>query len=402
MDAMKTVTKEAARNFLVSYHNLNETQGFIGSEGVLKCFERTRSIQYDPLNVVGRNADLVLQGKVKGYKPPILHELLYEKKELVDGFDKEMCIYLSEEFQWFSRIRALAGERVKMNLTNRRQLEALNILDEVRSHIREHGKTGTKDISIGKTEKGGWGHSKLSSAALDYLYTIGELCVAEKRGTQKYFDFTENVLPRKVLQRDSILNDRDFIDWYVKRRIQSVGFLWNRRGGAWQGHYLSDPEIRSESLNRLCEKGQLSMFSIEEIEFPFYMAPEDEVFFDTVASEKHVKFLAPLDNVLWDREMVANIFNFEYSWEVYIPVEKRKYGYYVLPVLYGNDIIARFEPVKTNKGDPLTIKNWWWESGVKVTEALLGKMDRAIQKFAEYLSVPYQDTYREVLTKRRG
>ena len=144
------------------------------------------------------------------------------------------------------------------------------------------------------------------------------------------------------------------------------------------------------------------MFSIEGIEFPFYMAPEDEVFFDTVASEKHVKFLAPLDNVLWDREMVANIFNFEYSWEVYIPVEKRKYGYYVLPVLYGNDIIARFEPVKTNKGDPLTIKNWWWESGVKVTEALLGKMDRAIQKFAEYLSVPYQDTYREVLTKRRG
>lgn len=391
------ISKEAAKHFLVSYHNLNGTQGFSGSEGVLQYFGRVKSIQYDPLNVVGRNPDLVLQSKVEGYKPSMLHALLYEKKALVDGFDKEMCIYLAEEFPFFSRVRAAAGERVKLTLTYRNQLEALNILDEVRDHICRNGKTGTKDISIGKVELSGWGHSKLSSAALDYLYNIGELCVVEKRGTQKYFDFTERVLPSKILERNDFDSQEDFIDWYVKRRIRSVGFLWNRRGGAWQGHYLSDTETRTKSLQRLCDKGEITLFHIEGMDFPFYMATEDQSFLETRSPKKQVKILAPLDNVLWDRDMVAKIFDFEYSWEVYLPVHKRKYGYYVLPVLNGNDLVARFEPVKATKGEPLTIKNWWWEPGVKKTEALLERTDQALKAFAGYLSVPSQKTYRDFL-----
>lgn len=107
------ISKEDARKFLINYHNLNNYDNFTGKEGILKCFNQIKSIQYDPLDVVGRNADLVLQARVNEYKPNLLHELLYQSHDLIDGFDKEMCIYLTTEFNRFTRIRKSNGERIK-------------------------------------------------------------------------------------------------------------------------------------------------------------------------------------------------------------------------------------------------------------------------------------------------
>lgn len=397
MDKNLIISKEEARNFLINYHNLNHIRNFHGIDGVRQCFQQIKSIQYDPLNVVGRNADLVLQSRVKGYKPEMLQGLLYQRHELIDGFDKEMCIYVANEFNYFSRIRQACGESTKDTLGHRGQLDALHILDQVREHVKKYGITSSKDISIGEGRKGSWGHKKLSSAALDYLYCIGELSVAEKRGMQKYYDFTENVVHKKILDQEGWKSDDEFIEWYIKRRIKSVGMLWNKRGGAWQGHYLSDLKLREQVLNCLCQKGEVLMFNIEGIDSPFYMCYEDKNFLNTISNEKQVEFLAPLDNILWDREMVNKIFGFEYRWEVYTPIEKRKYGYYVLPVLYGNQIIARVEPEKCKKGVPFTIKNWWWEPDITVTDEMLEQIHRSIRSFAEYLSVPCLDSYINVI-----
>lgn len=94
--------------------------------------------------------------------------------------------------------------------------------------MEKHGKTGTKDISIGEVRENRWGHKKLSSAALDYLYNTGVLTVTYKRGTQKYFDLTERVLDSENLSCDPNMTVEEFLEWYVERRIQSVGFLWNK------------------------------------------------------------------------------------------------------------------------------------------------------------------------------
>lgn len=397
MEHKRTISKEEARSFLINYHNLNHAREFHGKDGVMQCFQQIKSIQYDPLNVVGRNPDLVLQARVKGYKPDMLQELLYQEHDLTDGFDKEMCIYPTKEFSKFERIRQGCGEFTKKTLAYRGQLEALQILDQVRAHILEYGKTSSKDLSIGASRESRWGHKKLSSAALDYLYCIGELSVSEKKGVQKYYDFTEQVLREKVIEEDVFQNDSQFARWYIRRRIQSVGLLWNKRGGAWQGHYVSDTKLREQVLEELCQQESLLMFYIEGIDSPFYMCREDIEFFNDTSQEKQVRFIAPLDNVLRDREMVKKLFGFEYRWEVYTPVVKRKYGYYVLPVLYGNQFIARFEPEKTKKDTPFTIKNWWWESDITVTEEMLEQIHHALQNFAEYLSVPCLDSYVDII-----
>jgi uncharacterized protein YcaQ len=393
------ISLEEARSFLVNYHNLNEVREYRGIDGIIQCFQQLKSIQYDPLNVVGRNADLVLQSRVRDYEPSLLYDLLYRQHRLIDGFDKEMCIYEADEYVNFARVRKANVKRTEATLAYRGQLDALNIVEEVRDYIKKNGMTSSKDLSIGESRESRWGHKKLSSAALDYLYCRGDLAIKEKRGTQKYYDFTDNVLAKELLEADDFIDDTEFLQWYIKRRIQCVGLLWNKRGGSWQGHYLSDKKTRENVINHLVDTKKLQVVYIEGIDTPFYLPYEAQCHFN-YPNKGHVKFLAPLDNMLWDREMINRIFHFDYRWEVYTPVDKRKYGYYVLPVLYGTKLIARFEPYKSKKDEPFMIKNWWWEPGITVTDVMLDEIHRTIKDFARYLSVPCKESYTDVIMKK--
>lgn len=383
---METIvkSKDEIIKSLLQYHNINRSERLSGADGVLKIMSRLGSIQYDPLNVVGRNADLVLQSRIYGYRPEDLHNLLYGEHSLIDGFDKEMCIYNTKDFPKFSKVRE---EHVKFSfktLEYRGQLGALDILDDVKAFVTEHGMTGTKDISIGEVRESRWGHKKLSSAALDYLYNKGELCVADKRGTQKYFDLTQNVLPDDISVTDDMAME-DFLDWYVGRRIKSLGFVWDKNGGAWQGHFLSDKDIRKPVLERLAEKKEIYTFQIEGINSTFYACKELGLYPGSGKCKDYASFIAPLDNIMWDRAMLEKVFGFLYRWEVYTPVSKRKYGYYVIPVIYNNRFVARFEPEPVAKAKCFKIKNWWWESEIKVTADMRDTIIEEINRFSEYL-----------------
>ena len=99
---MNVYERDEVKKMLLQYHNLDWNEKLIGIDGVRKIMMRLGSIQYDPLSVVGRNADLVLQARVEGYRPEYLYSLLYEEHSLVDGYDKEMCIYNTKDFSRFS------------------------------------------------------------------------------------------------------------------------------------------------------------------------------------------------------------------------------------------------------------------------------------------------------------
>lgn len=377
------VSKEDVRRFLIRYHNMDGCEKLEGIEGVRTIMDRIRSIQYDPLNVVGRNADLVLQARVAGYRPQMLYQMLYEEHSLVDGGDKEMCIYKAEDFPKFARVRKAGADSAILTLTYRNQLDALDILDEVRDFIKINGATGAKDLSIGEVRKSRWGPKKLSSAALDYLFHTGELCVACKKGTQKYFDLRERVLSKENSMDFEFESEEDFLDWYVERRVSSVGMIWDKNGGAWQGHFLSDHKAKCAALDRLTVQGKLQRISVKGIDSSFYVNQKNMGYFEKREAEPNAGFVAPLDNILWDRKMAEAIFDFSYRWEVYTPVVKRKYGYYVIPVRYGNRFVARFEPEPWGKEKHLVIKNWWWEPEVKVTDRMRNEIEKAITGFEE-------------------
>jgi uncharacterized protein YcaQ len=96
-------------------------------------------------------------------------------------------------------------------------------------------------------------------------------------------------------------------------------------------------------------------------------------------------FIAPLDNLIWNRILIGFIFDFDYTWEVYTPAAKRKYAHYVLPVLYGDRFVARFEPAFDKKTREFTIANWWWEEDVRPDDAMCAALADCLGEFVRYL-----------------
>ncbi|WP_313134904.1 DNA glycosylase AlkZ-like family protein [Anaerocolumna sp.] len=380
------ISKEEARNYLIRYHNLDGSKELCGEEGAMEYFKRAGSIQYDPLNVVGRNPDLVLQSRIKDYSPKILESLLYEKRYLLDGWDKMMSIYSRENWPFFSRVRKEKEEQIKELLKRRHSVEAFQLIDEIKNMLKEQGPLQANRIPASTTNPGSWGHRKLSSAALDFMFHTGEVGIYKKINTQKVYDLIEKLLPNNILCfGDPFQSNHEFYKWYIKRRIGSIGLLWNKNGGGWLGDFIQKKDLRSEILKELIEEGEILEVQVEGIKDIFYIRSKDMEFMNSKFESKEARFLAPLDNMLWDREMTKAIFDFDYSWEVYVPVNKRKYGYYVLPVLYKNRLVARFEPEMHRNNDPLSIKNWWWEEGVETTGDLRSAIENAFDNFCKYL-----------------
>lgn len=382
------MSKEELRKFLVLYQGLYVNNTFIGEGGIKDFIRRAGCIQYDPLNVVGRNADLVLQSRIENYNPEMLDDLLYKKRELIDGWDKVMAIYSAEDWPYFKRVRSERKEEIKVVLKHRNSIDAINYVDTIKEYIEKNGATTPSKIDLGSVEKGGWGHGKLSSATMDYMWNIGILGVNEKKNTQKKYDLIERLLSEEIVfKEDPFQNDDEFYKWYVKRRIGSIGAYWDRTGEGWLGNFLYKTNLRKRILNELVEEEELILIKVKNLKENFYLRKEDMSILNesTFVNENNVRFLAPLDNIIWDRKLTREIFDFDYTWEVYKPIDKRKYGYYVLPVLYGDKIVARFEPELHRGTEPLIIKNWWWEESFKVTNDCIDSVKEALDKFCKYL-----------------
>lgn len=382
------ISKVEARRFLTHYHGLNGNRPYTGEKGILDYMHKVGCIQYDPLNVVGRNADLVLQARIDGYKEAMLESLLYNSRDLVDGWDKMMAIYSVQDIPYFKRVREAHTKSTIATMNNRGTLEALDLTEQVKSIIREEGPKLAREINIGTVNRGRWGHGKLSSVALDYLYTCGELVIHSKKRTQKVYDLADRILPDIFHEQDPFSSDREFYKWYIERRIGSVGMLWGRSGGGWLGHFISNKKLRSEILDELVEEKRIVPMSISGKKELFYMRQGDVHEFNNQVGnhESSIRIIAPLDNLLWDRAMIKEIFDFEYTWEVYIPKAKRKFGYYVLPVLYKDRFIARFEPKQHRANEPLAIHNWWWEDGIILTDEIKYGVDKGLKAFYDYLN----------------
>lgn len=375
------ITRSQARRFLLLYQNLWPPHSLDGKTGIMTYLQRARCIQYDPLDIVGNNADLVLQARLGDYRPQMLRELLYQERCLVDGWDKLMSILPTEDWPYFHRQRE----------AKRQNLEALPeqvrlILPQVKEAIRQHGPLSALELKeLGESLQGDWGWQvSLAKAALEQLYFAGELVVNHRVHTRKYYELAERCLGADIVQAgEPHPGDNDYLEWRIERRIGSVGMLWGRTGEAWLGLERIKTPQRRLILDRLVNQGTLQVVDVEGVSEPFYFRSQDldlmEQAMQTETPHPRVAGLAPLDNLLWDRRMLRDLFGFAYTWEVYVPAAKRRYGYYVLPVLYGERFIARFEPGWDRKNRRLKIKNWWWEGGIEPS----GEMHAALRDWLE-------------------
>jgi uncharacterized protein YcaQ len=394
-----TLTKEEAGAFLVTVNGLHRRTHKSNTttkrkEAIMETFDSLGCIQFDPLNVVGRNPDLVLQSRIGGYKHQDLYDLLYKDRLLMDGWDKVMSIYPTADWPYFHRIRQRRAIGSYHELEYRNSLEALDLLDEVYDHITNNGPTKPKDLSGETVHKGTWGQSKLTSAALDHLYFSGKIRVHSKQGSNKSYDLTHRLIPEPILNTpDPFKNDHSFLDWYLLRRIHGAGLIWSKNGGHWYGYYIQKKTQRLPIIQRLLDSGQIVAIHIQQVNEPFYMSlPRYEELSEFLTQyrrllnqKKQVRFLAPLDNFLWDRDLIELLFGFNYRWEVYTPLAKRQFGYYVLPILYGFKLVGRIE-FDYYRGDALNILNTWYEPWFKPSQTFEKAFQNELKCFSEYLS----------------
>ena len=145
------------------------------------------------------------------------------------------------------------------------------------------------------------------------------------------------------------------------------------------------------------EKGRVKKFKIEGIKEDFYAPKDFSKYLKADATQSdYARFIAPLDNIMWDRNLLESLFDFEYRWEVYTPAAKRKYGYYVLPVLYNGSLVARFEPEPVNQAGAFIIKNWWWEDGVKKDKMMQSAIQNELDRFSRFLGVSVDPSSRKL------
>lgn len=395
------INKEQARTYLVAYQGINQDRLSTRND-IESIVKKLGCIQYDPLNVVGRNADLVLQSRVNDYKTSILDELLYSDRVLIDGWDKMMSIYHVDDWANFKPVREAHSQEAISIMKYRGNLSALNILDEVRMVINKEGPVFSRELKIGGRMPSAWGHGKHSSVALDYLFHAGEIGVHHKKNAQKSFDIISNLLTEEtLLQNPDYKSSDDFLAWYITRRIRSVGFLWSKSGGGWLGHFISKKVNRTKAIKSLIDKNILRIVMIEGIKDEFYIHKDDVDQLLNCHTNNSSSFIAPLDNLIWERTMTELIFDFEYRWEVYVPEIKRKYGYYVLPVVMGNKFIARFEADKYRGEDYLSILNWWWEEGIEITDDVKYSVKDSLKKFCLYLGAKdiTEESYHTIFNK---
>ncbi len=166
----------------------------------------------------------------------------------------------------------------------------------------------------------------------------------------------------------------DYYQWHLLRRIRSVGMMWNRSSDSFLGIGGFKADRRKRTFKQLSEKGLLTEINVAGIQWPFYIATEDLRYlaYDD-QSENRMEFIAPLDNLIWDRKLIKEIFDFDYKWEIYTPQPDRKYGYYVLPILYDDRFIGRIELIKNRSLGVFEPKNIWWEEKACPEEQLLAE-----------------------------
>lgn len=383
-----TLTQAHARRFLLAHHRLWPPRQLEGKAGIMGFIRHVGCIQFDPLNVAGRNPDLVLQSRVQDYRPRLLEELLYADRRLVDGVDKVASIYPTEDWPYFARRRTHMRENHRY-----RTVCPQEVVHVVREAIRERGPLSSLDLKHDETLTGFWGREvRLGNAALEMLFAAGELVIHSRAGTRRVFDLAERLVPADTLSApDPNRTREEYHDWHVLRRVGGLGLANPGAAECWLGILGLDGRKRRLVLARLAERGELVTVAVEGVpNRTFYMRAADLPTLEAVEAEQSPEptaaVIAPLDNFMWDRNMLRWVFDFDYVWEVYKPKAQRKYGYYVLPVLYGDRFVARFEPAFDKKTRQLAIVNWWWEEGVQPSGSMEVALGTCLGEFARYLN----------------
>lgn len=362
------VSPAAARRFLVRAFAVD---GFQTLPDVSTVLDRLEFVQQDSINVCGRIHDLILWSRVAGYTPDHLHETLYGangQRRAFEYYFPNLCVLPAADYHYFMpamRRRAETPGRWG-GLTE----EEIPIAEKLFARLDTDGplrtrETGTED---GHTTSG-WGmRTTVAAQVTEKLWLHGRLTVSHRQNFERWFDRTERLLPHVAdLTPAEEEAERIFL---MRKRLRAKRLFRPKMD--------ERKTLGPETFTTVHIEGDPRPWYVLAEDTDTLKAAEDQPVGDTL------HLLAPLDPVVYDRARTKSAFDFEYTWEVYTPAAKRRWGYYVLPILHGDQLVGRVDPKIDRKTKTLTLNSLTLEPGVKASP-LLKPLTERLRQYARWL-----------------
>jgi uncharacterized protein YcaQ len=362
------VSKQDARRFLVARQLLAPARSLEGGpDAVLEVLRRLGSIQLDQVDVAGRSHDLMLHARVADYEPAWCDEL-YERREIFEAYNKGLSFVPASEFEWFRVRRSGRGEKVLA--------DNAEVAKRVLERIRAEGPLSSLDFERETGPTKDWFGAPMNAvrAVLEAYARTGELATARRDGNHRYYDLPERLLPPQFLAHDLTLHEQ--LRHKMLSRYRAHGLVGTSGHGEGIFELLGPAKPNGEFPGRnvmreeLVEQGELLPVDVEGVSGKRFVVREDvELLQAPPEPPPSVAFLPPYDPLVWDRKLLASLFEFDYVWELYVPPEKRRWGWYVLPILFRDRLVGRFEPRIERDESRVEVLGVWWEDGFDPSRA---------------------------------
>ena len=360
----------AARRLFLDRHALSETpQGDASGEALYDLIHRLGFVQLDSINTVARAHDLILFSRRPRYRPADLSRLHERDRALFEHWTHDAAIIPIEFYPWWHLRRQRYAESLRKSWAAGRREGFAAQFQHVLDEIRARGPLSAADV--GKDEKrgsGGWWDWHPSKTALEYLWRSGTLCVVGREGFRKKYDLTERVLDSTMCQHPTDPDhEAQTIDWCCSNALDRLGFATPTELAAFWDHITiaeakawCDSELAAGRLQPIdfiqADGGLRSCLARPDISAdPALHTPPTT----------RLRILSPFDPALRDRQRAERLFGFDYRIEIFVPEAKRKYGYYVFPMLEGDRLVGRVDVKAFRDADTLRVRALWPEKGVR-------------------------------------
>ena len=365
MTSPLSVDRAAARRFMARRHLLAPPRSLPAERAsVMRVMDRLGSFQFDPLDIAGRNHDLLLAARIAGFRREWTDELLYDERVLFEAYNKGLSILPTAELPWY-RVnwdRSLARHEASTFVDH------ADLVAELLDRIRREGPLSSTDIEPRASIDWYWRPTNQVRAILEALAEAGILGISRREGNRRIYDLAERLFPPALLAETR--PQRDQFRHKLLSRYRANGLLGRSGSGElWIGTvpYVADKAMRATALTRaqllaeLLESGELVPVDRRGRQGRALRHPRGPA--DPRGGRQRSRptqrrsdpgrawrSWQPLDPFVWDRELLRSLYDFDYIWEVYVPAAKRRWGYYVLPLLFGDDLVGRIEPRADRRG----------------------------------------------------
>ncbi len=387
------MSKAAARALAIRAQLLDgQTDLPPGKRGVLRVIDQLGYVQIDTIAAVKRAHHHTLWTRHSDYEEDHLHDLQARDRLIFEYWGHAMSYLPMSDYRFcLPRMRNFLNP--KHAWIGHRLEGCAHLLDPILERIRQEGPLGAKDFVASKDEKrGSWWDWKPAKFALEYLFWRGDLMVSERRNFQKVYELAERVLPSDT--NLTMPSEEEVGRFLVRRALRSCGILRQKdmqafmqpAGGRDSDWQAVDRSVINKAIAELSEAGEIRPVTLEGAEDVTWYALSECLENQPVLQNGigRIFLLSPFDNLVIRRDWLNRLFGFDYTLECYLPAEKRQYGYFVFPILWGDTLVGRLDPKADRRTKTLVVRNLVFEPGFQVSDEFLAQLGETLTRFARF------------------